>query len=216
MNTMNNVAKNIKNLRTKKGMTQGDLAEKLDISRAAVAQWETGRSTPDLSTLLALVAILGIESVEELVGYSVKKPEGQPPIEQYRRGPMVQLPVYEEISAGNGCFMRETPIDYTSVDITRVAHDIENYYLVRVKGDSMIGAGIMPGGLVLVHAQTEVESGQIALVTLPDGSTVVKRVRKFDDHVLLIPANPTREEQLFRWEDVTICGRVVQAITDLD
>ena len=48
---MNDVGRNIKNLRKKMGISQETLAEKLYVTRQAVSQWETGRTQPDLKTL---------------------------------------------------------------------------------------------------------------------------------------------------------------------
>ena len=51
---MNAVSKNLKEIRRAKGLTQDQLAEALHVTRQAVSSWETGRSEPDIETLLAL------------------------------------------------------------------------------------------------------------------------------------------------------------------
>ena len=56
----------IKELRTEKGLTQKELAEKLNVSTAAVSKWENGKGFPDISILEPLSAELGI-SITELV-----------------------------------------------------------------------------------------------------------------------------------------------------
>lgn len=63
----NKVANNIKNARTKKNMTQMNLADEMGVSYQAVSNWERGNSMPDISKLPELCNILGI-SFEELVG----------------------------------------------------------------------------------------------------------------------------------------------------
>lgn len=63
----NKVANNIKNVRTKKNMTQMNLADEMGVSYQAVSNWERGNSMPDISKLSELCNILGI-SFEELVG----------------------------------------------------------------------------------------------------------------------------------------------------
>jgi len=64
---MNKVAKNIKSARTKKNMTQMNLADEMGVSYQAVSNWERGNSMPDISKLPELCKILDI-SFEELVG----------------------------------------------------------------------------------------------------------------------------------------------------
>lgn len=54
-------------LRKEKGMTQGELAEKLNLSPQAISKWENDQSSPDIQSLLALSEIFGI-SVDELLG----------------------------------------------------------------------------------------------------------------------------------------------------
>lgn len=58
----NNVGRNIRTLRTRAGVTQDQLAEKLFVSRQTVSNYETGRSQPDLDTLVRLAAALGTDA----------------------------------------------------------------------------------------------------------------------------------------------------------
>ena len=53
-------------LRSKAGLSQGDLAEKLEVSRQSVSKWETGQSVPDLDKIIKLADLFGV-SVDELV-----------------------------------------------------------------------------------------------------------------------------------------------------
>ena len=63
-------------LRTQKGMSQGDLAEALDVSRQSISKWETGSSVPELDKLIKLSQLFGI-SLDELV--LNKEPQEAPP-----------------------------------------------------------------------------------------------------------------------------------------
>ena len=63
---MNQIGKEIKKLRTERELTQDQLAEKLNVTRQAVSNWETGKTQPDLETLTALADIFEV-SVEELI-----------------------------------------------------------------------------------------------------------------------------------------------------
>lgn len=71
MNTQN-VGKFISALRKEKGMTQKDLAQKLNVTDKAVSKWETGRSAPDISLLEKLSQILDVNVVEILQGERVE------------------------------------------------------------------------------------------------------------------------------------------------
>lgn len=63
---MKQIGKNIKKYRMEKGMTQDQLAEKLNVTRQAVSNWETGKTRPNLETLAAIGEHFGI-SVEDLI-----------------------------------------------------------------------------------------------------------------------------------------------------
>lgn len=60
------LAEKILELRTARGLSQGDLAEQLEVSRQSVSKWETGQSVPDLDKIIRLSDLFGV-SVDELV-----------------------------------------------------------------------------------------------------------------------------------------------------
>ena len=60
------LAEKILSLRTQRGMSQDDLAEKLEVSRQSVSKWETAQSTPDLDKIIKLANLFGV-TVDELV-----------------------------------------------------------------------------------------------------------------------------------------------------
>ncbi|MDE5859624.1 MAG: helix-turn-helix domain-containing protein, partial [Oscillospiraceae bacterium] len=69
---MNTIGKNICNLRKQNGLTQEELAGRLNVSFQAVSKWENGVSLPDVSTLPLLAKSLGC-SIDSLLGYAVEQ-----------------------------------------------------------------------------------------------------------------------------------------------
>ena len=69
---MNVVSDSIKKLRKEKGMTQDELAEKLNVTRQAVSNWEQGKNQPDIETLTRMAEIFDV-SVEQLIYGSERK-----------------------------------------------------------------------------------------------------------------------------------------------
>ena len=63
---MSKISKNIKQLRTQRGLTQDTLAEKISVTRQAVSSWENDRTQPDLEMLSRLAEVLEV-SFEELI-----------------------------------------------------------------------------------------------------------------------------------------------------
>ena len=72
------LAEKILALRTERSLSQGDLAEKLDVSRQSVSKWETGQSVPELDKLITLADLFGV-SVDQLVrDGNTPRPEAPP------------------------------------------------------------------------------------------------------------------------------------------
>lgn len=65
---MNSVYKNIRRLRKRDGISQEILAEKLNVTRQAVSNWETGRTQPDIDTLIAIAAAFNVDVTEVIYG----------------------------------------------------------------------------------------------------------------------------------------------------
>jgi repressor LexA len=88
----------------------------------------------------------------------------------------------------------------------------DDLFLLRVRGDSMTGAGIHDGDLVLVRSQPAVEDGEIAAVVIGEEATV-KRVRLGRGGLRLEPANPRYAPATVDPEDeVRIAGKVLMAV----
>lgn len=68
---MNDVGKNIKKFRKERNMTQEELAEKMNVTRQAISNWETAKTEPDVDTLTRLADVFEV-SVEEMI-YGAKK-----------------------------------------------------------------------------------------------------------------------------------------------
>lgn len=66
------IANRLQELRKKHGLSQEELADKLNVSRQAVSKWERGDASPDTDNLIALAKIYNI-SIDELIKYEVKK-----------------------------------------------------------------------------------------------------------------------------------------------
>ena len=84
-------------------------------------------------------------------------------------------------------------------------------FVLRVRGDSMIGAGILDGDKVVVRPQPDAENGQIVVALLDDSATV-KRLKKTGRDVWLMPENPSSEP--IPGNEAKIRGRVKALIRE--
>jgi repressor LexA len=83
------------------------------------------------------------------------------------------------------------------------------YFALRVKGDSMSGAGILDGDLAIIEKQTVVHNGEIAVAVLDDAVTL-KRFYKESSRIRLQPENPAYKPKYSK--DVKILGRLTGVI----
>jgi len=114
------------------------------------------------------------------------------------------LPLVGNVAAGQPILAEENIEDTVQVD-PRVGGD-EGEYVLTVRGDSMVNAGILAGDLVVVHPQDTASDGDIVVALLGEDATV-KRFFKETDHIRLQPENDTMEP--IRSREVQVLGRVV-------
>jgi repressor LexA len=90
-------------------------------------------------------------------------------------------------------------------------------FMLRVRGDSMIEAGIYDGDYVVVRQQPEANNGDVVVAGIGDGEATVKTFSKKGGQVVLTPANAAYEPMVFDGgEDITIFGKVVTVVRQLN
>ena len=117
-----------------------------------------------------------------------------------------RVPIVGNVAAGNPILAQECIEDYLTFDTG--GHDDE-YFALRVRGESMLGVGILPDDLVVVHRQSIAQNGQIVVALLGDEATV-KTLKRKGSEVWLLPANP--DYQPIDGRECTILGRVVAVV----
>ncbi|MBQ6116533.1 MAG: transcriptional repressor LexA [Oscillospiraceae bacterium] len=120
--------------------------------------------------------------------------------------PVGKVPVVGSVAAGTPILAQECIEDYLAFDTG--GKDGE-YFALRVRGESMLGAGILPDDLVVVHQQQEARSGDIVVALLEDEATV-KRLQRRGGEVWLLPENP--DYQPIDGRNATILGKVSAVI----
>jgi repressor LexA len=114
------------------------------------------------------------------------------------------IPVVGSVAAGAPVLAEENIEDY--VDVPAVAGGEQAEFILKVKGDSMVDAGILEGDFVVVHRQDTANDGDIVVALVGEEATV-KTFYRESDHIRLQPENPNHEP--IRSRDVKILGRMV-------
>ena len=120
------------------------------------------------------------------------------------RRELVNIPLIGSVAAGQPILAQENIENYFPVPSDLLPN--QEAFLLRVKGESMINAGIFNGDQIIVAQQDTAENGDI-IVALMDDSATVKRFYREDDHVRLQPENDTMEPIITT--DVQILGKVI-------
>jgi len=127
----------------------------------------------------------------------------------------VAVPLLGRIAAGAPTLAAEHVEDYVSVPRSFAKGDTPHFAL-RVSGDSMVGAGIFDGDLVVAKAQSSASDGDVVIALLPgpaEDEATVKRLGHDGARVMLIPENPSLEA--FEMHDGQILGKVVAVLRKL-
>lgn len=117
----------------------------------------------------------------------------------------VMAPIIGKVTAGMPITAVENIEDYFPLPASMVGE--EDVFLLTVKGDSMIQAGIHDGDLVIVRKQQTASNGEIVVAMTEDDEATVKRFYKEAEHIRLQPENSAMEP--LRYQYVTILGKVV-------
>jgi len=126
------------------------------------------------------------------------------------RRPVRHVPLVGDVAAGTGVLAVENveetvpmPEDFTGAG---------QLFMVRVRGDSMIEAGILDGDYVVVRQQPTAEAGEIVVAGIPGEEGTVKTFLRRRGKIVLRPENPALDEMVFDPDDVTIYGKVVSLL----
>src|SRR3954447_7178920 len=129
------------------------------------------------------------------------------------RRPVRHVPLVGDVAAGTGVLAAENIEETLPVpeDLTGDG----DLFMLRVRGDSMIEAGIFDGDYVVVRQQPDAESGDTVIAGIPGEEATVKTFLRRRTKIVLRPENPTMDEMVFDPRDVTIYGKVVSLLRRL-
>src|SRR3954453_1227374 len=129
------------------------------------------------------------------------------------RRPARHVPLVGDVAAGTDVLAQENveellplPADFTGDG---------DLFMLRVRGDSMIDAGILDGDYVVARAQPTAEKGDIVVAGLPGEEGTVKTYSRKGGKVILTPSNPRLKPIELDADSVTIFGKVVTVLRRL-
>jgi len=120
------------------------------------------------------------------------------------------VPFVGDVAAGTGVLATESVHDLMSIPEQFAGRG--DCFMLQVRGDSMVDAGILSGDFVVIERQQEARTGEIVLVGIPGDEATIKRFFPQGSRVVLKPENSSMEPLEFDAGEVTVFGRVISVL----
>lgn len=198
------IANNIIKLREKYGLTQAELGEIAGVTDRAVSAWEKGVAEPRMGAVQKIADYFNIQK-------SVVIDDFEDSTEHEIKG--VRIPVLGYVRAGIPVDAVEEILDWEEIHPSMAATG--DFFALKIKGDSM-EPRITAGDVVIVKEQSDVDSGDIAIVLVNGDDATVKKLMKYENgSIALVAFNPSYAPMVFTPEQieslpVQVIGRVVE------
>ena len=181
------------------GISQQELADKSGVLKSSISQYLTERATPSNINAGKMAKVLSVDPLW-LMGYDVPmRKENSDSGTKFDNIFPIQVhkyPLLGELACGEPIFMSEERENYVMSGT-----DIKADFCLIAKGDSMINARIMDGGIVFIRRQPEVENGEIAAVAIDDEATLKRFYRDEETGTItLVAENPAYSPMVFTEE----------------
>lgn len=189
-----------------RGISQEALADKLGYkSFTTIQKWEDGTSSPPIGTVKKVAEILGV-TIEELTSDDNHSSEPDVTgITNLLTPASRPIPILGDICAGEGTWCEENFEGHFFIDSS-----VKADFCVRVRGDSMIDAGIFNGDLAFIKKTYDYTNGKIYAVRInSDCEAVLKKVFWQDDTIILNPCNADYEPIVTDAQGMTVIGECV-------
>lgn len=189
------LGKQLKTLREQRRLSQAKLADEIGLSASTIGMYETGERSPNYETLEIIADYFNV-NIDYLLSGKMDP---------------TRIPVLGRVVAGIPIEAIEDIIDYE--EVPSYMNDSE-YFALQIKGNSM-EPKFSEGDVVIVRKQNDVDNGDIAIVLVNGNEATVKKIKKFDNGINLIPTNPAFEVLTYTNDEieklpVRIIGKVVE------
>lgn len=202
----------IKELRTQQHWSQQDLADRLDLSKQTISQYERGVRKPDQDNLIALCDIFNV-STDYLLGKTdvTVRYLNSVQLQKLSAG-SVRIPVLGRVAAGIPIDAIQDILDWEEIP-SKLGRTGE-FFALKIQGHSM-EPRIADGDVVIVHCQPDADSGDVVIVQVNVDHATCKKLIKHESGISLISFNPAYDPINFTNDQieslpVTIIGRVIE------
>ncbi|CAB4656112.1 unannotated protein [freshwater metagenome] len=129
------------------------------------------------------------------------------------RRPSRHIPLIGDVAAGTNVLAQQNVEDLIPLPTDFTGEG--ELFMLRVRGDSMIEAGILDGDFVVARQQQVAENGDIVVAGIPGDEATIKTFKKSGKTITLIPANETMKPMVFDADEVQVFGKLVTVMRKL-
>ena len=129
------------------------------------------------------------------------------------RRPVRHVPLVGDVAAGTDVLAQENVEEILPVPSDFCGEG--ELFMLRVRGESMIEAGILDGDFIVARAQQVADKGDIVVAGIPGDEATVKTYTRKGSKVVLLPANPALSPMEFDPSEVSVYGKVVTVMRKL-
>jgi repressor LexA len=129
------------------------------------------------------------------------------------RRPSRHIPLIGDVAAGTNVLAQQNVEDLIPLPTDFTGEG--ELFMLRVRGDSMIEAGILDGDFVVARQQKVAENGDIVVAGIPGDEATIKTFKKSGKTITLIPANSSMEPMVFDADEVQVFGKLVTVMRKL-
>ena len=129
------------------------------------------------------------------------------------RRPSRHVPLIGDVAAGTGLLAQQNVEDLIPLPTDFTGEG--ELFMLKVRGDSMIEAGILDGDFVVARQQNVADNGDIVVAGIPGDEATIKTFKKSGNTITLIPANSSMKPMVFSSDEVHIFGKLVTVMRRL-
>ncbi|MDY4051071.1 MAG: XRE family transcriptional regulator [Candidatus Faecenecus gallistercoris] len=194
----NNFATNLKHLRIQSGMTQEELAKKMDKDYSTIGKWELGQRSPIMTDVIKIADIFQV-SLEKLIGSSMIYDNAEV---VDINSDIVKIPVYGTIKAGIPIESQSDIIDYIDIPKEWTRGD-KKFYALKISGDSMFPK-YSENDIVIFeqHDDKELYNGKDCAVMINGTESTFKKVLLNEQGIVLQPYNTAYDIMMYSNEQI--------------
>ncbi|MCI9094012.1 MAG: helix-turn-helix domain-containing protein [Coprobacillus sp.] len=213
------MGKVIKQLREERRLTQSDLAKTLNVSPSTIGMWENNVRSPNEDTKEAIADYFNVDMNylygKTLIRNSYRETENNEIYSQLDLS-FGKLPLYDDLCCGDGMFNDDNIIEYITVPSDGLNPNLE-YFCQRAKGDSMTGAGIIDGDILVFEKTNVIDDGCIGAFCVDENTATCKKIKKGKEFIQLLPMNSNYDPIIITLDNYNfrIVGKLKKVVRDV-